>query len=272
MMINSKISRFCLVSAFFILSFFSACRDSGKSDGVSIIVATKKPEFMVKIFDDYNKQTYPKKELIIVLNKSYMDTNRWVEKAQEQDNVRVYQIDEDNNLGKSLNVGFEHAKYNYIAIMNECDYYSHNHISRTMDFFRTVEADVIGKAEHFSFFENFGILSLRKNASQYAYSDFVASGTLVMERKVLENVKFSEDTSLSEPSLTETNFCKKCAEKGFKIYSIDKSGFCHIRKKGAMDIAQDKKIMNLYRNIYGGKNNLNDCVVFINTKFSKITF
>ena len=262
-----KTSGFYFVVAPFLFLFFQVCWCNVDCDGVSVIIATTNQERIETLFSNYNKQNYPKKELLIVLNKE-MDVDLWREAAQEHENVKVYQVDENNNFGRCINIGFEHARYDYIAKMNDNCYYSEDYISRAIAFFEIADADIIGKAQSFLFLEDTETLALRQGAGEYVYSNLVAGGTLVMKRCVLERVKFREEIPLWKPFLSDMDFCKTCSGAGFKIFSIDKSGFCYVRRANTGDHTRhvrDKKIMKLYRTIIGSKKNIEDCKIFIDT-------
>jgi hypothetical protein len=54
---------------------------------------------MNNIFDNYARQTYPVKELIIVLNSSYLDINDWYNKAKAYKNVKIIRRPETDSVG-----------------------------------------------------------------------------------------------------------------------------------------------------------------------------
>jgi len=63
-----------------------------KSDGISIITCTHLPFYMDNIFANYARQTYPIKELIIILNNRSLNISDWYRKADSFHNVRIVQI------------------------------------------------------------------------------------------------------------------------------------------------------------------------------------
>ena len=251
-----------LTAAIFISIFSPLKSNDLNSEGVSIIVATMRQEYMDMVFENYSKQDYPKKELIVVLNKNSMDINQWREKAQEFENVKVYQVDEDKNLGTCLNVGVEKAKYNFIAKMDDDDYYSSKHISKSMAFFDIVDTDVVGKTQHFLLFDDSNTLALRLLHGEYDYSTFVIGGTLVIKRNVLEKIRFNEEI----PFYIDGDFCKQCRQNGFKIYSTDIYGFCQIRRKNVDNHTykvNKEKILKSCRIVHEGSENMEDIEIFI---------
>ena len=91
-------------------------------DGVSIITCTHLPVYMDNIFNNYSRQTYPIKELIIILNSSCLNIANWNKKAQAYDNVKIYQRPENDSVGACLNYAVRQTSYPYIANFDHDDY------------------------------------------------------------------------------------------------------------------------------------------------------
>ena len=74
----NKINVLMLLSVIAIFSFIFSQANTNQNDsnGVSIIIATMRQEYMDIVFKNYSKQTYPKKELIVILNDDSMDINQ----------------------------------------------------------------------------------------------------------------------------------------------------------------------------------------------------
>ena len=52
-------------------------------DGVSIITCTNKPHTLNNILDNFNRQYYADKELIIIINNDEIDLEEWVNLTEE---------------------------------------------------------------------------------------------------------------------------------------------------------------------------------------------
>ncbi|MGG1518121.1 hypothetical protein ABE504_22070 [Paenibacillus oryzisoli] len=59
--------------------------------GVSIITCTNRPQFFNNIVRNFQRQQYPAKELIIILNQDSMPLAEYRRKVRDVPNVRVYQ-------------------------------------------------------------------------------------------------------------------------------------------------------------------------------------
>ncbi|MGM0880940.1 MAG: glycosyltransferase family A protein [Bacillota bacterium] len=62
--------------------------------GVSIITCTNRPQFFDNILENYIKQQYRKKELIIILNNDSMNLEQFQGKIRTYNNIKVYKLPE----------------------------------------------------------------------------------------------------------------------------------------------------------------------------------
>lgn len=189
---------------------------------VSVITCTNKPKYMQNVFENYNRQSFKDKELILVLNNNKMDIEKWTKEAKKYDNMTVFQIDERKTLGYCLNFGIEKAKYDIIAKFDDDDYYGPKYLSQSIKGFKF--ADVIGKYTTYVYFQNSKILAIRnpKRDNRYVYR--IEGPTLMFKREIFDKIKFA-DKSLGE----DIQFCKDCTKNGIKMYAIDKYNFVYIR-------------------------------------------
>ncbi|MEN6348813.1 MAG: glycosyltransferase family A protein, partial [Syntrophomonas sp.] len=92
------------------------------SNGISVISCTNRPLFIDKVFENYLRQLYPFKELIIILNNNRMKLDEWEERGKYLSNIRIVQIDENVSLGECYNFAIKLARHNYIAKFDDDDY------------------------------------------------------------------------------------------------------------------------------------------------------
>ncbi|MDR5658452.1 glycosyltransferase family A protein [Serpentinicella sp. ANB-PHB4] len=196
---------------------------------VSIITPTMRDQHMDQVFNNFDRQYYKNKELIIVLNKNTMELDKWQQKAKKYPNVRVYQIDESASLGACKNFALEKAKYDYIAHFDDDDYYSPFYLINSMNCFKKVDTDIVGKATTYIYFARNGVLALYQPSLQNRFFRHVPDATLVYKKDITKKLKFNDITLA-----VETDFQKRCIAEGFKIYSGDKYDFviCRSAQKG----------------------------------------
>ncbi|GGF98737.1 glycosyltransferase [Paenibacillus abyssi] len=194
---------------------------------VSIICCTMRNSFMENIFSNYERQSVKKKEMIIVLNRDNMDLKKWKRKAKEYKNIRVYQVSENEKLGKCLNYGIKKAKYDIIAKFDDDDYYAPDYLTESVDTIKKLKVPVVGKHTSYIYFEGKKALMLFREGGEYRHRSKVKGGTLVFKREVWDKVQFDED----QQNGSDSDFLRRCKRNGFKIYSVSKHNYVCFRRE-----------------------------------------
>ncbi len=195
-----------------------------KKLGVSIITCTNRLNYIDNIISNYRNQKYDKIELIVILNNNKLDKNELTNNFDELNNFKVYQIDENESLGKCLNYAIERANFDIIAKFDDDDYYGPKYISKEVKHFYNKKVDLVGKSTTFVYFKNKKILALRNINKENKYVRRIEGSTMLIKRCVFDKVKF-KNISLGE----DVQFCKDCIKKGFKIFSSDRYNHVYIR-------------------------------------------
>ena len=158
--------------------------------GVSIIMSTNKNKYLNDIYNNFVRSDYKTKELIIIINNNKISKEDYENKFKDFNNVSIYQLDENITLGECLNFGINRAKYDYIAKMDDDDYYGANYLLDLMNVFEYTDADVVGKNAIFIYFEEFNILALDSNFIENKYTKSLAGATLLIKKSVFKEIKF----------------------------------------------------------------------------------
>lgn len=194
--------------------------------GVSIVVSTNKRKYTNNIFTNYLRLNYPCKELIIIVNSNKLSIKDYKSKATELKDVKIFQLDDSCTLGECLNFGTKQSRYNYIAKMDDDDYYGANYLIDLMNVFKYTDAQVTGKASRFIYFEENNTLGIFLPNYENKYVNNLAGGTLLFKKEIFEKVKF-RNVNISEDS----HFLIDCNNAGIKIFSSDKYNYVYIRHK-----------------------------------------
>lgn len=205
---------------------------------VTVITCTNRPRYIKNVFENYNRQVYKDKELIVILNNNKMNIKEWALKAQEYPSVSVFQVDERKSLGYCLNFGIKKASYGVISKMDDDDYYGPDYLLQAVNALKY--ADVVGKYSTYVYFEDSKTLAIRnpKRESRYVYR--LEGPTLVFRKKISDKIEF-HDKSLGE----DIQFCKDCLKNGIKLYATDKNNYVYIRHG-----ASDKHAWNIRDELY----------------------
>ena len=73
---------------------------TNSNKGVSIITCTNVIESLNNILANFNRQEYLEKELIIIINNNEIDLDNWKNGTKENNNIRIFKLDQDITLGK----------------------------------------------------------------------------------------------------------------------------------------------------------------------------
>ena len=224
--------------------------DSARKPSVSVVIATCRPDNVKFAIENYKKQVYAEKELLLVLNNAIFDVESIEAQAKDLNNVRIVQVDGRVTLGESLNRGVEEASGYYIAKMDDDDYYGENYLSDMMLAADFSGAEILGKGTYFVHMKAGNITALRSVASQHEFTDFVAGATLTGRREVLREIRFPDCIRGEDSSLLA-----KASKAGCRIYSADAFNMLVVRgtdhQRHTWDIGDSDFLKNC-RNIRSG--------------------
>lgn len=201
---------------------------SANRPGVSIITCTNRQNYRGNLFHNFERQRHEKKELIIIVNSDDIPLQPYQKLAAKDKRIQVYRMPEKRSLGACLNFAVKKTKYNYIAKFDDDDYYAPNYLTNSLEVFAKTNADVIGKRAHYMYLRGSKTLLLRFPHDENRSVSHLPGATLIAKRQVFKKVQFP-NVSVGE----DDQFCLKCKEKGFKVYSGDRHHFVAIRRKNS---------------------------------------
>lgn len=197
---------------------------------VSIVTCTRRPQMINRIVDNISSQNHPNIELILTLQDfSDAQRNELVGKlrANSSNLERVQVIINDNQditLGERFNHAAEHAKGEYIAKMDDDDFYFEHYLSDMLIPFSFGDYGVVGKKELFMYLSGSNKLVSRFSGMKHRIADFLAGPTLLIKRKVFAEIQF-EPRNRGEDS----SFLRNALAAGHKIYAADPFNFIQFR-------------------------------------------
>ena len=186
---------------------------------VSIIIVTKRNN-ITKIIDNYVRQSYLNKELIIIINSLSIDKSIFMNalKNNNIDNYKLYQNDENITLGECYNYAIKNFNGEFFCKMDDDDYYDTNYITNQLFLLKKYNCDIIGKS-YFYLYDSY---------NKILYSKYIPSiilgGTMIIKKNVFNKINFDK---LNRGE--DTSFLKKASKYGFKIQSSKIDDFVYIR-------------------------------------------
>lgn len=173
---------------------------------ISVIVSTNRPEQLNHLRQQFEQQTYPNKELV-VLTHGFKSKDALFEP-------------DSSSLGNCLNRLVESARGELIAKFDDDDFYLENYL---LDQFLNLwfqEADLVGKCANYIYFEAYDCIAIRRRATSNQVTDFVAGATLLGRRKV-----FDENPFPDRKSGEDTAFLQSLVGNNARIFSTDPFNF-----------------------------------------------
>ncbi|NEW07327.1 glycosyltransferase family 2 protein [Paenibacillus sp. SYP-B3998] len=215
---------------------------SRNKNAISIITCTKRRQCMDTLFQNYSRQNYRNKELIVILNNNNLKVNEYIKTAKQYKNVRIYSLLEHKSLGYCLNFGVKLSKYSLIAKFDDDDYYAPNYLTDSRRIMLKTNADIVGKRAHYMYLNGKNLLLLRYYKLANQYVSLIQGATLLVKRHVFSQVGFPNQNRGEC-----VKFCSDSLAKGFKIYSGNKYNFLVIRRRNSKDhtwIVSDKHLLS----------------------------
>lgn len=190
---------------------------------ITVVTSTKRKNMLERVIENFTRQNLQEKELIIILNKNDMKLENL-----DAPNIRVFQLDEEKTLGECLNFGFRQASYEVVAKFDDDDYYSPVYLGNALRLLKDTGADVVGKAGIFVYFKKDKLLTVFRPRINALFLKnkrvFLAGGTLVFKKEILEKVQFQALNSGED-----IQFQKDCLDRKISLYSGSINDYVLIR-------------------------------------------
>mgnify|MGYP002401625187 FL=1 len=181
----------------------------------------------MNVFNNYERQRYKDKELIVVLNRDDMDIEAWKREARNYNNVSIHQVPEQYNLGKCLNYGINESKYDVIAKFDDDNYYARRYLTESMGLLKkNNKVSIVGKNTAFIYFEETEALMVYRDGGENQFHRRIKGGSFVFRKSVWDQVKFDEEM----PKRIDVDFLIRCLRLKHKIYSVSKYNYVCIRR------------------------------------------
>ncbi|WP_420934004.1 glycosyltransferase [Alteromonas sp. A081] len=196
---------------------------------VSIITCTRRPEMIDRIVTNMARQNHANIELILVLQGfSQSQSEELIGKLKSVDSniKRVTAIinDSEETLGERFNKAAEKANGEYIAKMDDDDFYFANYLKDMLIPFTFGDYAMVGKKELYMYLSGSQKLIKRFPGMKHQTADFVAGPTFVIKKEVFDKVKF-ESRNTGEDS----SFVRNLKTAGYNIYAADPFNFIQFR-------------------------------------------
>ena len=191
---------------------------------VSVVLSTRRPERLDAALEAFNRQSYPRLELVLVLHGEGFEQAAVDARLQSIEHpIRLVRAPARWPLGSCLQAGFEAAEGAFLAKMDDDDWYGPRMIENQMIAMRFSNAGVVGKNTipiHFGRSrEMFGMSPGR----EFCFMELHGGARFLVRRAVHREIPWRP-----LPVGEDTAFVRDCLTNSVPMYSADRFHFvCH---------------------------------------------
>lgn len=112
------------------------------------VLVTKRPHLIRACLDSFRRQSWENRELIVVFNTGALPEDM----PELRDNEHAFALPEAANIGECLNMGIAAGSGRYWVKLDDDDYYSRHYFEETAIYYRSSQADVVGRQSVYYYF------------------------------------------------------------------------------------------------------------------------
>jgi hypothetical protein len=192
---------------------------------ISILLVTKRPDFLEHAIEQISSQSYPAKELVIVLHGDNFDLDHLGELTAMCDFPTVIiQKPDTLTYGDCLNTAIDNASGDLVTKMDDDDYYGPHHLTDLTTALHYSQADIVGKRTNFTMFENLGVSGLWNGQWTERSSSHLPGATMLASSALFESFRFGR-----VGHGVDTNLLRRARTEGSSAYSTHPYNFVRVR-------------------------------------------
>lgn len=196
-----------------------------KNVGISVLIATKRKEFIEKFIEQINKQLCVDAQIILITHGFSLEKTEYKKLNSLTDfSISFVECSDDMSFGNCLNKGMEMIEHDYVIKMDDDDYYYPNFI---IDIYHGLEYSqdvLVGKNAFFFYLEQFNLVGQRRMTKQYKHVTEVKGNTLMCRTETMKKYGYGD---LSRH--VDSDFIQRLKDDGGKVYSIHPYDMCVYR-------------------------------------------
>jgi hypothetical protein len=197
---------------------------------VTVVVPTNRPAQLDNVFEFVGRQLHERIQLVLVSHGFDIAKADLTRRAKEAgiDELVVRTADYAGTLGACMNLGLDAADGEFVAKMDDDNWYGPHYLRDLVRAFSYTDAEVVGKWAHLVHLQRSGATLLRFPEAEHRYVKLVQGGTIVVSRSLAQQLRFDD-----LPRRVDTTFLEKVTAAGGKVYSSDRFNFVSIRRANA---------------------------------------
>ena len=194
---------------------------------ISVVVPTNRPQQLDHVFGFIGRQSHPNVQLIVVQHGFSTPDGELRARAAKLGVTELVALaaPADTTLGGCLNIGIDAADGQYLAKMDDDNFYGRHYLRDLVRAFAYTNAAAVGKWAHLVHLESSKATLLRFGHAEHRYTDLVQGGTIMTERATAARLRFEH-----LPRRVDTTFLDKLRAEGGSVYSADRFNFVSVRR------------------------------------------
>jgi len=188
-----------------------------ETDGVSILAFPNRPTDINGIVNNFSRQRYPVKELIIIAGNERMNLKSWKSKLKKRKDIRLLQL---NSPAAALPLAVNLAQYNFISVFATSDYYAPHFIGDLMNVFQYADAGIVGKNTFYAFAKSDHSLRLCRPDAEYRYTDALLSAAFIFRKELTDKIRLAPDPT--------GRWLLTSVDTSLRIYSADRFNYAAV--------------------------------------------
>ena len=192
---------------------------------VSIILATKRPDYIKRIIDMINLQTYPNIEVVIALHGDNFTKSYMIDTSNIKFSTIITSVDSDVSLGGALQKVTDLSHGELITKIDDDDLYDTDHIWDLVLAYQYSSAELVSKVVKYYYFTGKRDFMAGCMGMAEYYSIYAIGSSLLLPKKILDSVGGWPNLNHTE----ETVLSKNIRKAGGRIYRTHGSGYVYMR-------------------------------------------
>ena len=191
---------------------------------VSVLTPTMRPDNIAHCLENFRRQSYENRELILILNNAEFDVDAIRRDVESIPNAQVIHVEGRTTLGDCLNRGVEAASGKYVAEMDDDDHYGERYLSDNVLAASFSDAEIVGKGAYYVYLVGAEATALRETSPEHTFtSSVVAGNTIFVRTDAARDVMFAPLVRGED-----TDFQRRAAWAGCQIYSTDRFNYLRV--------------------------------------------
>ncbi len=193
---------------------------------ISAVVPTNRTHELDNVFANLGRQDHPATELVLVLHGLDTDDDDVRRRAAEAgvQELQIVHADSALTLGACMNLGIDAAGGEFIAKMDDDNFYGARYLSDLLAAFSFTDAGIVGKWAHYVWLRSTGAVVLRYPDSEHRYERRIQGGSMLFAGDVARGLRFSDI-----PRAVDSDILDRALDDGVRVYSGDRYNYVSTR-------------------------------------------